>query len=43
MPETPLHTVIETPEFIAYAKRLLTEDERWALVRSVAADPRQGI
>lgn len=35
----PLVTVVETPEFIARAARLLTEDEREALTFYLAANP----
>lgn len=42
MGDAPLHTVVETPDFIADAKRLLSEEERWRLVGMLAAEPRRG-
>lgn len=38
----PLVTVVETPEFIARATRLLTDDEREALIFYLAASPMAG-
>ena len=38
----PLHTVIETPTFVADAKRLLDDAERSTLVSAIAADPTKG-
>jgi len=37
-----LHSVVETPEFLRNAKRLLTEAERMALVDWLAANPLAG-
>jgi hypothetical protein len=37
-----LQTVVETPEFVARAKRLLTEGERSELVSYLAANPKAG-
>jgi hypothetical protein len=39
---SPLHTVVETPEFLSRAKRLLTDAERLALVDHLAANPTAG-
>lgn len=38
----PRHTIVETPEFAAGAKRVLTEAERVALIDFLAADPAAG-
>ncbi len=38
----PLHSVIETPEFLRKARKLLSADERTALVKHVSANPRDG-
>ncbi|WP_082911037.1 type II toxin-antitoxin system RelE/ParE family toxin [Magnetospirillum moscoviense] len=41
---TPLHAVAETPQYLKdCAAAGLTEDERKAIVDSVAGDPRQGV
>jgi hypothetical protein len=40
--DQPLHSVVETPEFIDRAKRLLTEAERVALIDRLAGSPRAG-
>jgi hypothetical protein len=41
---TPLHTVAETPQFLRDAASAgVLDDERKAIVDSVAADPRQGV
>ena len=37
-----LQTVVETPEFLARARRLLTEEERAELVDYLAANPKAG-
>lgn len=37
-----LHTVIETPEFLRRARRVLSEAERVALVDRLAAEPTAG-
>jgi hypothetical protein len=37
-----LHAVVETPEFLAGASRVLTEAERMALVDLLAANPTAG-
>jgi hypothetical protein len=37
-----LHSVVETAEFIAGARRILTESERLELVNFLAADPTAG-
>ncbi len=37
-----LVTVVETPEFVARAKELLTEDERETLIAYLAANPAAG-
>ena len=42
MPEKSLITVIETPEFISDAKRLMADMECLALINAVAADPEKG-
>jgi hypothetical protein len=39
---SPLHTVVETPEFLAGARRVLTEAERAALIDFLADDPETG-
>ncbi len=36
------HTVVETPEFLVGAKRVLTEAERFALVSFLAENPTAG-
>jgi hypothetical protein len=38
----PLVTVIETPEFLARVEKLMTEDERDALIAYLAAHPTAG-
>ena len=38
-----MHTVVETPRFLADALRLFTDDEREAIVDLVASDPRCGV
>ncbi len=38
----PLHTVVETPEFLRRAKGLLTNVERAALIDHLAANPAAG-
>ena len=41
---SPLHTVAETPQYLRDAAAAgLTEEERKAIVDTVAADPRQGV
>ncbi len=41
---TPLHTVAETPQFLKdCAANGVSEEERKAIVDSVAAEPRQGV
>lgn len=42
METKPLHAVIETPLFIARAKKLLSDEVVKELVNAVAADPWQG-
>jgi hypothetical protein len=37
-----LHTVVETPEFVAAARRILTDTERVALINHLAASPSAG-
>lgn len=37
-----LHTVIEMPEYLSRARRLLSDDERVAIVDSLAANPTAG-
>ena len=37
-----LHSVVETPEFLAGARRLLTEGERVALINFIAENPTAG-
>jgi hypothetical protein len=37
-----LHTVVETPEFVAGARRVLTKAERVALINFVAENPTAG-
>jgi len=37
-----LHTVVETPEFVAGARRVLTKAERMALISFVAESPTAG-
>ena len=38
-----MHTVVETPRFLADAARLFTAEEREAIVDRVATDPRCGV
>src|SRR5205085_2827775 len=38
----PLHTVVETPEFMAGARRVLTDTERKELIDFLAANPNAG-
>ena len=38
----PLHTVVETPEFSANARRVLTDTERKELIDFLAANPSAG-
>jgi hypothetical protein len=38
-----MHTVVETPRFLADAARLFTDEERGAIVDRVAIDPRRGV
>ncbi len=38
-----MHTVIETPRYLADADRLFTADEREAIIDLVANDPRCGV
>jgi RelE toxin of RelE / RelB toxin-antitoxin system len=38
-----MHTVVETPPYLADAERLFTPDEREAIVDLVASDPRCGV
>jgi hypothetical protein len=38
-----MHTVLETPRFIADAARLFTDDERDAIIDLVAANPLRGV
>ena len=42
MPDAAPYTVIETPDFLASAKRHLTDEERAKLVAHVAAHPLEG-
>lgn len=42
MEAKPLHAVIETPLFIARARKLLSDADVKELVNAIAADPRQG-
>jgi hypothetical protein len=37
-----LHTVVETPEFLVGTRRVLTEAERFSLIRFVAENPTAG-
>ena len=39
---SPLHTVVETPEFLSGARRILTEPERAELISHLAANPTAG-
>ena len=39
----PMQAVVETPPYLADAKRLFTDDERADIVDQVAADPRRGV
>src|SRR5437762_12842939 len=39
---SPLHTVVETPEFLVGARRILTEAERAALIDFLAGTPEAG-
>ncbi len=39
---SPLHTVVETPEFLARARGLLSEQERSELVDFLARNPQAG-
>ena len=39
----PFHAVVETPEFLSRARRLLTDGERAALVDYLAANPTAGV
>jgi hypothetical protein len=38
----PLHTIVETPEFISGSRRVLTEIERRQLIEFLAAHPTAG-
>jgi hypothetical protein len=38
-----MHTVLETPRFVADAARLFTDDERDAIIDLVSTDPRCGV
>ena len=38
----PLHTVVETPEFVDVARRVLTAVERTALIDFLAENPKAG-
>jgi len=38
----PLHTVVETPEFLAGARRILNDAERAALIDLLAHNPQTG-
>jgi hypothetical protein len=38
-----LHTVLETPPYLADAERLFTDEERAIIVDLIAADPRCGL
>jgi len=38
----PLHTVVETESFLSKATKIMTDDERTAIVNVVAADPTVG-
>ncbi len=38
-----MHTVVETPRFLADAAGLFTDEEREAIVNRVATDPRCGV
>jgi hypothetical protein len=38
-----LQTVVELPEFLRRAKVIMTETERFALVNSIAANPKAGV
>jgi hypothetical protein len=42
MAASPLQTVVETPEFLAQARSLLTEQERSQLVDFLARNPTAG-
>ncbi len=37
-----LHTVVETPEFLSRAGRLMTDEERAAFIEHIASDPTSG-
>ena len=38
-----MHTVVETPPYLADAERLFSDDERAGVVNQVSADPRCGV
>jgi hypothetical protein len=38
-----MHSVVETPPYLADAERLFSEEERDAIVDAVSADPRCGV
>jgi hypothetical protein len=38
-----MHTVVETPAYLAHAERLFTPEERTAVVDRVASDPECGV
>jgi hypothetical protein len=38
-----MHTVVETPRYLADAERLFTDDEREAIIDRIAADPLCGV
>jgi len=40
---TAMQTVVETPPYLADAERILTGEERMAIVDQVASDPRCGV
>jgi len=42
MADLPPVTVVETPEFLAATRKLLTEDERRALIDFLASNPQAG-
>lgn len=42
MPRSPLITVVETPEFLAATRKLMSDDERTVLIDYLAANPTAG-
>lgn len=40
---TALHSIVETPAFIAKASRIMSDEERASIVDMIAANPRLGV